>query len=383
MNVVIKKCDDYTYEIVRKKIKESIDLLGGLASLIKPNAKVFIKCNCVGPFPKEKGITTHPIVLKAIISLLKEFTNDITVGDNPATKDQIFTLKKNGLYEIIQEEKVKVLNNKDLVTITNPNYKVYNEFEISKEMLDFDILINLPKLKTHSLTYITCAQKNLFGFIYGLNKSAWHVKASNPLQFGEAINDLYGALISNFKGRPILSICDGIIGLEGEGPSSGGIPINSKILLTSLDPVALDRVAVMKMGLDYKKAFINVIAGERGYGINDITKINILGDSIPNLNFLAPKDSLSIIGLRLVKFKPIRNFLFEHPRIDHNKCIKCGECARICPPKAMRKENTSFPHLKSNYCIRCWCCAEVCPVNAITKTNRPLIGKIIFKTDKK
>lgn len=379
MNVVLKKCDDYNLEIVKEKISDSFELLGGLNNLIKPNSKVFIKCNCVGPFEPNQAITTHPIFVQAVIQLVKTVTNNIVIGDNPATRDIVFTLKKNGLYDIIQEENIKILNGKDLIKITNPTYKVYSEFEVSKDMIENDVFINLPKLKTHSLAYITCAEKNLFGLIYGLNKSAWHIRASNPLEFGEAINDLYGAFLNSYKDKTIINICDGIIGLEGEGPSTGGKAKKAGAILTSLDAVSLDRVAVEVMNLDYKKSFINTIANERGYGIGDLDKITVLGDKLDfNNNFLAPKDSLSNVGLKILRIKPLRPLLLEHPVIDHNKCIRCGECQKICPPKTMKLEKGKYPHLNTNKCIRCWCCSEVCPQNAISKSKRPILGKIFF-----
>lgn len=384
--VAIKKCNEYNLDLIYENIAKSIDLINITNKpLIKENDKVFIKLNLVGPFEKEKGITTHPVFLKAVIKYVKKYTNNITVGDNPAVRDQIFTMKKTGIYDVIEEEKVKILDQKNIKTITYSNYKVYNKFDITSEMVDCDVLINLPKLKTHSLAYMTCAQKNFFGTIYGLNKSAWHVKASNPLEFGEAINDLYGAILEQMKDKIIIHICDGIIGLEGEGPSSAGITKNANIMLTSFDAVSLDRIACEVTKLNQEKLFITNIANERKIGEGDINNIEILGDSLADFNdlsFLEPKDSLSNFGLRILKIKPLRNILLEHPVIDESKCIKCGQCEKICPPKTMlikRKDGTvSFPKLKPINCIRCWCCAEVCPQNAITKSKRPILGRILF-----
>ena len=132
------------------------------------------------------------------------------------------------------------------------------------------------------------------------------------------------------------------------------------------------------------KNVINQIANERKYGEGNLENINILGDSLDefkDINFIPPKDSLSNIGLKILKIRFLRNLLLEHPIIDKNKCIKCGECAKICPPKTMTIKPKQTPSLKSINCIRCWCCAEVCPQNAISKSKRPLIGKIILKSD--
>lgn len=384
MSVLLKKCEDYDFKLVRENI---LDMMNQLSFLEKINSdtRVFIKLNCVGPFDSSLGITTHPIVLKAVLDIIKEKTNNIVVGDNPATREITYTLKKCGLYDIINEYNATIFDGKVFTKITNSNPKIYSTFEVSKQMIDTDILINIPKLKTHTLAYMTVAEKNFFGLIYGLNKSAWHVKASTPLEFGEAMNDLYGAFLEAFKEKTILHICDGILGLEGEGPSSSGLPKKANALLASYDAIALDRVACELVKLDYEKLYINKIGNERGYGNGNINNITILGDGLDkftDISFIAPKDSLSHIGLKILKIKPIRNILLEHPIIKKDKCIKCGECAKICPPKAMTIIPKQLPKLKKISCIRCWCCAEVCPQNAIEKSRRPLLGRILLKTDK-
>jgi uncharacterized protein (DUF362 family)/Pyruvate/2-oxoacid:ferredoxin oxidoreductase delta subunit len=381
MKVALLKCESYDLHVVKEKIRESLNLIDGFDQ-IKKDAKVFIKLNCVGPFNKDQAITTHPVFVQAVIQLVKEKTHNIIIGDNPATKELLLTLKTNGIYNVIVEENVQIVNGKEPITIKNPNPKIYNSFNVSKEMIEVDVMINLPKLKTHALAYMTVAQKNLFGLIYGLSKAGWHVKASNPLQFGEAINDLYGAILNTFKDKTIIHICDGIMGLEGEGPGSSGIPKASNVILASNDAISLDRVAVELVHLDHKKLFINNIGTERGLGVGDLKDIEIVGNKLSDfedLYFLAPLDSLGIAGLKLLKIKGFRNLILEHPKIDLKKCIKCGECAHICPPKAMTIEPKRYPKVKASTCIRCWCCSEVCPKEAISKSRRPLIGRIALK----
>lgn len=384
MNVIVKKCENYEFELVKNKVYEIFKELDFLDKINK-ETKVFVKLNLVGAFDPALAITTHPIVLKAVLELLKSKTDNIIVGDNPATKDQITTMKKCGIYNVIKEYNCNILEPTIFTTITNSNPKVYSQFEVSKQMIDADVLINIPKLKTHTLAYMTVAQKNFFGLIYGLNKSAWHVKASNPLEFGDAINDLYGALLESYKDKTIIHLCDGIIGLEGEGPSTAGNPVKANVLLGSYDAVSLDRIACEIAKLDYSRLYINQIGNERGYGEGNLEKINVIGDSLDEFKdiiFLAPKDSLTHIGLKFLRFKFLRNLILEHPNINKNKCIKCGECAKICPPKTMQLQKGQFPKLKNTQCIRCWCCAEVCPRSAIEKSKRPLLGRILLKTDK-
>ena len=377
--VSLIKVDSYELENLEIKIQEALDLITNLDELIKEDSKVFIKLNCVGPFSKETAITTHPAFVEAVVKLVLTKTKNIVIGDNPATKDIVAVLKKNGVYEIVQKYNLKVLNGKDSVKIKNSNPHIYNEFEVSKEYIEADVLINLPKLKTHTLTYMTCAEKNFFGLIFGLQKAGWHVKASNPLEFGEALNDLYGALLESFQGKPIINICDGILALDGDGPSTGGFPVQANAVLASLDAVSLDTVACKLVKLDEEKIFVSKIAAERGYGDN--LNIKIVGNTLEDfkdLKFEGPKSTLSSFGLKLLRKKFFRNLLLEHPKINHNLCLKCGECVKICPPKTMQIKPKEFPRLNTNQCIRCWCCAEVCPANAIEKSKRPLIGKIVF-----
>lgn len=379
MDVYVKRIEDYDFELIKEYIKNSMQASNFLDNL--NNKKIFIKLNCVGPFNYNLGITTHPIILKCVLDILTPITHNIIVGDNPAIKELIPTLKKCGLYDVIQEYNVKIMDGTKLITIHNSNAKTFSKFEVSEEMINVDALINLPKIKTHALAYMTCAEKNFFGLIYGLNKSAWHTKASNPLEFGNAINDLYGAFLESFNNKKIFHIADGIIGLEGEGPSSGGITKKGNILISSYDAVAVDRIACEAVHLDFNKLFITKIASERGYGESDINKINIIGDNLEcfnDIHFLAPKDSLSNIGLRFLQIKFVKNILLEHPVINKERCIKCGACSKICPPKTMVIKKGDYPKLKSINCIRCWCCAEVCPQNAISKSKRPLIGKIFL-----
>lgn len=379
--VALIKCEEYELNLVKNKITEGLAFFGGLKAFINENDRVFIKLNCVGPFEAEKAITTHPVFTKAVIQLVKEITPNIVIGDNPATKDLIFTLKKNGLYDVIIEENLEIINGREFTTITNSKCNIYDEFQVSKAMVDVDVMINLPKLKTHSLAYMTGAQKNLFGFIFGLNKAGWHVKASNPLEFGEAINDLYGAILDAYKDKKIINIMDGITGLEGEGPSSGGIPKQANAILISPDAISLDRVAVELVHLDNAKLFINNIAGKRGYGESNLGAIEILGNKISdfeNVHFIPPKDSLGNLGLKVLRIKMFRKLLLEHPVIKNSDCIKCGECAKICPPHAITMKPGQFPKIDKSHCIRCWCCCEVCPQNAIIKSKRPIVGRIIF-----
>ena len=342
---------------------------------------VFLKTNALSPQPSSRAITTHPSVVRAVIRYFKNYNVKIIVGDNPATKELTTVYKVNGTLDVINEEKVELATNSDLKVIEAANYKRYKEFNVSRQIVEADILVNLPKLKTHGLAYFTGAQKNLFGTIYGLEKAQWHVKSSSPLEFGEAMSDLYSAIKNEMKDKILIHLMDGIEGLEGEGPSTGGVKKEANVLLSSKDAIALDRVAMEIVKLDYNKSFINILSSNRGLGEFNLDNIKIEGDSIDlfkDIKFKPAKiEEVGIRAIKLLNKYNIKNFVLEHPKFDKSKCVKCGECKKICPPQAIMIEKT--PKVNKNKCIRCWCCQEVCPVNAIKKSKRPLIGRLFFK----
>ena len=381
MEVYVKYANDYND--IKNQVKYLLDnLLKDVE--IKDGMSVFIKTNALSPHPKERAITTHPSVVKAIIKYLKKYNVRIIVGDNPATKEMTTVYKVNGTMDVIKETGVELANNKDLKVISAKEYKRYKDFNVSRQIVESDILINVPKLKTHGLAYFTGAQKNLFGTIYGLEKAQWHVKSSSPLEFGEAMSDLYSAIKEEVKDKLFINIMDGIEGLEGEGPATGGVKKSANVLLGSKDAIALDRVAMEIVKLDHTKSFISILSSDRGLGEFDLNNIDIIGDDLSLFDDVkfepAKTEEVGIRSLKLLNdHKIIKNMVLEHPVFDKEKCIKCGECKKICPPGAICMEEKNTPTVNKKTCIRCWCCQEVCPVNAIKKSRRPLIGRIFFK----
>lgn len=380
-NVYVKYCDNY--ENIQDEINYLLDSVLDDGKKIKDNMVVFLKTNALAPHSCDKAITTHPSVVRAVIRYFKKYNVKIIVGDNPATKEMKMVYKVNGTMAVVEEEGVELADNKNLKVIDAKDYKRYKEFNVSRQIVEADILVNLPKLKTHGLAYFTGAQKNLFGTIHGLEKAQWHVKSSSPLEFGEAMADLYSAIKNEMKDKIMINLMDGIEGLEGEGPSTGGHKNRANVLISSKDAIALDRVAIELVKLDYKKSFISIISSNRGLGTFDLNDIKVQGDSLElfkEIKFVPPEvEEIGIRSLRLVNKYNVKNLVLEHPIFDKKTCIKCGECKKICPPQAISMDDGSSPRVSKNKCIRCWCCAEVCPVNAIRKSRRPLIGRIFFK----
>jgi ferredoxin len=212
------------------------------------------------------------------------------------------------------------------------------------------LAINTCKLKTHTLTKLTGAVKNLYGSIPGGVKQMYHRDAKGEKNFSNLLVDIY----QNIK--PELNIMDAVIAMEGEGPSSGK-PKNVKLLLASKNAIALDIAASELMGYSPKKIFTIKEAVKRKLGNYNI---KIVGDlkKIPNLKFEKPSSFKRVM---------VNAFLIGMTRekiiVDKDKCVKCGLCAEKCPMKAISLN--PYPIINPRKCIRCFCCIEVCPQHAI------------------
>jgi ferredoxin len=265
-----------------------------------------------------------------------------------------------------------------IAKISNPHARRFAEFEVSKAMTECDVFINLPKLKTHSLTYFSGAVKNYFGLIPGLKKAEWHVIASNPDSFSDVISDLYGAILHTYRNKKILNICDAVVALEGDGPTTGGKARNLGGVIASFVAVALDAVAIAITGLDVNKSVITLATDRDGLGTKDLFKIRVIGEHIDAFNEEFKEPEKMHPGLKLLRYQWLKNILLETPTVDPDKCIGCGECTRICPPQTLKIRNDRYPSLNRRKCLRCWCCTEVCPKGAITKGKRPPLGRMII-----
>ena len=228
---------------------------------------VAVKPNLLTAASPESGVTTHPEFFRAVVHFIKEHKGTPVLVESPAFFHLDKVLKKCGYSEIIETEKIQIADTSKTSLLKNDNGKKYKSFHVAEDIVSSDFIFNLPKLKTHSLTYFTGAVKNLFGTIHGLNKSKWHVKTESEAEFISFLLDLYGSFLYSKKDR-IISIMDGIIGMEGEGPGKSGRPVLSKAVIAGMDALAVDTVAVTVAGLDISRALLCIEGEKRGLGVS-------------------------------------------------------------------------------------------------------------------
>ena len=350
--VSIVKSKTYDTDKVQVGVSRAFDLIGGLSSFIRKGDKVLLKPNLLSARPPEDGVNTHIEIVRSVARLVKECGAKPFIGDNPGGSlkpKEVYG--SSGILSIAREEGIECASVKDI--------KVVRGFPIPSYFFDCDKIINLPKMKTHSLTDITGAVKNMFGAVSGLNKSECHKRYPKPEKFVDVLIDVFEIV------RPSLVLMDGIIAMDGDGPASGRLR-GLSLLIASQDSVAVDSVFAHLIGIDPSSVLTTRKANKRGLGEIDLEKIEILGEGIEeNLikDFRLPRSKL-FMKLPNSVMKILTNLIKFAPYIDQDLCTKCKICQESCPVSciAIDDSGTRIDHQK---CITCMCCHEVCPHKAV------------------
>jgi len=375
--VSLLRSQTYDQSNINDAVEKALELIGGIKIFVKPGDRVLLKINLLTGDVPEKAVTTHPAIVKAMIRQVKAAGGIPLVGDcsgyegRPNYKRYITACRNTGIMKVCEEEGARILHlSAESIEVKNPGSRLFKSFILSKQVQEADVLISLPKLKTHGLTLFTGGVKNNFGCVTGLNKAKMHLRAQDPETFSQMLVDLLGIV------RPELTVMDAVVGMEGNGPSNG-TPRKVNAILASCDPVALDAVACKMIGIDPFIVPSTRLAHEQGMGTGDISHIEVLGEELKDMqikDFQLPSGTASFFRARgLMRF--LRGMLVAKPELIKQHCQKCWICIEHCPSGALsKKENyPSFDHKK---CIRCYCCQELCPGNAI-ELKTPFLGRFV------
>ncbi|OGC21979.1 hypothetical protein A2291_07370 [candidate division WOR-1 bacterium RIFOXYB2_FULL_42_35] len=368
--VAIVKCKSYRQAQVDAAVRQSLELISGLDKTIKPGNRVLIKVNALMGKDPELGITTHPALVTAIVKLVKALGAIPLVGDSPGdgSANVHKVMSKCGFTKATEEAGGELISFEKAGTkdIPSPSqHKKIKTLKISKAVLKADVIINLPKLKTHGWTLYTGAIKNLFGCITGFNKASFHFAAPKCKDFSIALVDILEIV------KPTINIMDAVMGMEGQGPTEGK-PRLMGAILASFDAVALDAVAAT--AINYQPLEIDMIriADNRQLGTGKLANIDVVGTPLKEI---IKKDwehcaNTYAITNRIPSFlEPILNPIMQKilridPEIIQDKCKKCLVCVNNCPAKTIYfKDNTVKIDLSK--CIMCYCCHELCPYKSI------------------
>jgi uncharacterized protein (DUF362 family)/Pyruvate/2-oxoacid:ferredoxin oxidoreductase delta subunit len=365
VHTVLLKSSSYEYPRLRTDLFEILAKIDN--DNIKSGSHTLIKPNLLTSASPDQAITTHPMIIKATAEYALSKGAKVRVSDSPATGLFQKIIRECGIKDALKGMPVEISPLKSSRSIDFDGK--WKSIELSAEALDADVLINLPKLKTHSQMGLTLAVKNLFGCVVGMKKPEWHFRVGeNKELFAELLVGIYKAL------KPSINLMDGILGMEGDGPGTGGSPRHIGVLIGSTDALSLDLAVCRMVGIDPYSLLTNSAARDMGLD----SEFRITGELPFIKDFRIPDIGDLMFGPRFAH-RFMRRHLTSRPSNIEDFCEFCNECVKICPAEAVKNPGK---RLVFDYerCIRCYCCLEVCPHGAMEKrdtTVKKLLRKIL------
>ena len=378
--VVIQKINN---DDVKSAVFKALNMINAEKLMNKDNMLVVLKPNLLIGKPPERAVCTHPEIVRSVIQWVKQFDPlkiivcDSAGGQKPGVTEA--AMKDSGIEKVCEEEGVECIpfekTERNIYKVENP--LELKEFSSSHLLKDADLIINLPKIKTHGQCKLTCCIKNMFGTVLLANKPKTHAQAATLDRFTSALVDIYSV------SKPQLTVIDGYYAMEGQGPSSGD-PIKLDLVLAGYDGVALDRTVCEIIGFNPDDILYLAKAEQKDLGTTDLSQINYIGESVENVKRKFKPPKIRPISMPLPKWLAdyIGRTIFKaRVKFDPDSCRLCSTCWTNCPvgaitpPEQIKKGNV--PKWDKSKCITCFCCVELCPYEAV-KFNINYIRNALF-----
>ena len=382
--VYAASCPDY--EQAEACIRALVEQMGGMGRFVRPGERIVLKANLLRAAPPESAICTHPAVVEAVAKLVKEAGGTPVICDSPGGalhKEAVLRslYEKTGMAAAAAAAGAELSMDSSTRTVSLPEGKVLRQAEIITPVAEADGVIDLCKMKTHVLMSMTGAVKNLFGVIPGLSKVGYHATHPDHATFADVLLDLTGYV------KPRLSLMDGILAMEGDGPGSSGTPRQAGLLLASANPLALDTAAGAIMNLPRQDNPVLLAAERRGLTPCRMEDVELIGGTVEELRMADYKFPASTKSNLMDFLGPLarpaerlcKKALSQTPRIDGAKCVGCGICAKSCPGQAIAMTAPGKKaRISQKACIHCYCCHELCPQKAV-ELHQSWLGRLLTK----
>ena len=382
--VYAASCPDY--EQAEGCIRALVEQMGGMGRFVRPGERIVLKANLLRAAPPESAICTHPAVVEAVAKLVKEAGGTPVICDSPGGalhKEAVLRslYEKTGMAAAAAAAGAELSMDSSTRTVSLPEGKVLRQAEIITPVAEADGVIDLCKMKTHVLMSMTGAVKNLFGVIPGLSKVGYHATHPDHATFADVLLDLTGYV------KPRLSLMDGILAMEGDGPGSSGTPRQAGLLLAAANPLALDTAAGAIMNLPRQDNPVLLAAERRGLTPCRMEDVELIGGTVEELRMADYKFPASTKSNLMDFLGPLarpaerlcKKALSQTPRIDGAKCVGCGICAKSCPGQAIAMTAPGKKaRISQKACIHCYCCHELCPQKAV-ELHQSWLGRLLTK----
>lgn len=373
--VFVAKVAEYDESIIKSEISAAFSSLGvDLSAFV--GKKVVIKPNFIMKMSPDAAATTNPAVIGAVVSLLNDAGIRPVIAESPGGVYSAARLsavyRTVGIADFPEKYDCELNLDVSKETVNYPDGKTTKTFEIIKPIADADVIFDVCKLKSHSLTKMSAATKNLYGTVPGLTKFELHAAYPDIGDFSSMLCDLASMICEK---KTVIAVTDAIIGMEGEGPT-GGSPKKIGALLVSESVFASDVVAAKILGMDVSTVLHLSEAVSRGLVPADINGTDVLGASPEEMtvsDFVLPRSQN--VGVLEFFSKGKMGELFRPRPYVTKTCRACGECVRSCPQHTIELSG-GRARINAKKCIRCFCCQELCPFKAIKTRRNPILNVI-------
>ncbi len=349
--IVAGGCRGYDVPLLKEFFFRALAEFGALPA----KCKVLLKPNLLTGKAPGKAVNTHPLFVRAIAEILVENGCTVFVGDSPGYESTEKALEKSGIMEVMRDLRLGLAPFRKRVTKVNAGISPYRELVLGEDPLDYDLVLNMPKLKTHVMMGLTAGVKNTFGFVPSLDKAKWHLRCKGDKRlFASLLMDIH------FLVNPALTILDGIVGMDSNGPAHGRVRDLGLVAVSdnglSLD-VFLEKTLSIRSPLP-----ISSLGEEKGL----LKEAILVDEGAPQVrDFVMPAAMDVDWNLPPLVRETVRHIFTRKPKWVSKRCNVCKTCVNVCPVGALRlgAKGLFFDY---KACIRCYCCHEMCPTGAIT-----------------
>lgn len=357
--VVIGRCETYDTDKIKNFINKGFEEIDFKIA----KSKVLLKPNLLSANPPDKAVTTHPEFIRAISEILMDYSCDVYIGDSPGFESTGKVLLHSGIMDVVKSHGLKVIPFNQKVIKKWQGISPYREFTLGENPDDYDIIINIPKLKTHAMMGLTLGVKNTFGFIPSFDKAKWHLRAGRDrMLFASLLIDIHNIV------KPSLTIIDGIVGMDKDGPSGGRVR-DLGFMALSRNTFMLDHAIEKMVGLTYLLPVSALALQHRLIGDYEVIHVSspLMGGGRGRetfSDFQLPATMNTDWNLPQLVKRILSSFFIKKPKINSHICKNCKVCIKVCPAGAL-SESQETPFFDYKKCIRCYCCQEMCPEGAI------------------
>ncbi len=363
--VWLSRCGEYRLEELEQIVDEVFRELH-VYDRLKPGMTAVVKPNLILRSRPEAAAVTHPIFTAAVGKCVKRAGAKVLIVESPGGPYTPAMMKSHfkacGYTDLAEAWGFSLYTDCKSREVSLPGAVQCRSLSVVEPFLEREFLIDLAKLKTHSMVGFSGAVKNLFGAVPGLQKPELHCRFPEKEPFSQMLVDLCEFL------KPDVSFLDGIWAMEGDGPT-GGARRELKAVVAGENPFAADLCAVCLVGMNPREILTLRYGAERGLGPAGLADIELLGEPLESLkvtDFRRAKASSTDFINRLPKLlRPAaKRLTAPYPRIRERECVGCGKCAESCPQHAIfiRDGRACIAYQR---CIRCFCCHEMCPQHVI------------------